>query len=70
MHDKTFFYGYPNSTHAKRKSNRLLGVTTCHDSVVVNYRSRNPPWVDLLVIFFTVKEGTKDRTLVVKLLYF
>ncbi|CAI8611750.1 unnamed protein product [Vicia faba] len=45
---ETLFDGYPGSLYVKRKLNRLLGVTEC-DSIVVNDRPRNPPWVSVCI---------------------
>ncbi|XP_058732412.1 protection of telomeres protein 1a-like [Vicia villosa] len=53
---ETLFDGYPGTANVKRKLNRLLGVTECNDSFVVNDWPRNPPWVSVCIKSYYVSK--------------
>ncbi|KAI5382458.1 hypothetical protein KIW84_070037, partial [Lathyrus oleraceus] len=54
---ETLFDGYPGTANVKRKLNRLLGVTECDDSIVVNDRPRNPAWVSVCIKSYYVSKS-------------
>lgn len=54
---ETLFDGYPGTANVKRKLNRLLGVTECDDSIMVNDRPRNPAWVSVCIKSYYVSKS-------------